>query len=191
VLDTRAPERRAHLPGDTNVWVFVLGDLVYFLGYFVIFMIYRIQDRAVFLASQQHLNVTIATVNTLVLLASSRSVALAVLATRASDHGRATRLLQVAGALGALFAVIKVFEWGTEISRGYTLTHDEFFMFYFMLTATHLFHVLLGLGVLAYLGLELRTPGRRRTWVVEAGAVYWHMVDLVWIFMFALIYLIR
>jgi len=51
--------------------------------------------------------------------------------------------------------------------------------------------VLLGLGVLVYLGLELRTPSRRRTWVVEAGAVYWHMVDLVWIFMFALIYLVR
>ena len=60
-----------------------------------------------------------------------------------------------------------------------------------MLTAAHLVHVLCGLGVLAYVVRELRYPARRRIWVVEAGAVYWHMVDLVWVFLFALLYLIR
>jgi nitric oxide reductase NorE protein len=191
VLESASPPRRAHLPGDINVWIFVLGDLVYFAGYFVIFMVYRVQNRSLFVESQQHLNVTAATVNTLVLLGSSCLVALGVQAARDREPDRATRLLVLAGGLGVVFVVIKVAEWVNEIRQGYTLTHDEFFMFYYMLTATHLVHVLSGLGVLIYLLRELRQPHRRRTWVVESGGVYWHMVDLVWIFMFALLYLMR
>ena len=183
--------RHVHLPGDFNIWVFVLGDLIYFAGYFVIFMVYRIQERSVFLASQEHLNVTAATVNTLVLLASSRYVALAVQATRTDEHRRASRLISLAALCGAVFSAMKVYEWWSESRSGYTLTHDEFFMFYYMLTGAHLFHVLLGLGVLGYVQRELRHPELRRTWVVEAGAVYWHMVDLVWIVLFALVYLMR
>ena len=188
-VDTATSARK--VPGDVDVWVFVLGDLVFFAAYFVIFMIYRIEHHRVFLDSQRHLNVTTGALNTLVLLASSRFVALAVQATRARDDRRATRLITLGGLCGVLFTLIKVFEWAREIGNGFTLPRNEFFMFYYMLTGVHLVHVILGIGGLLFVRHELREPDLRREWVVEAGATYWHMVDLVWIFIFALIYLMR
>ena len=186
-----SPDRRGKLPGDIDVWVFVLGDLAFFAAYFIIFMIYRTQNRSVFLDSQRHLNVTTGALNTLVLLASSWFVALAVQATRARDQRRATRLITLGGLCGVLFTLIKALEWTREISNGFTLPRNEFFMFYYMLTGVHLLHVVLGLFVLALVLRELRDPRLRRVSMVEAAATYWHMVDLVWVVIFALIYLMR
>jgi nitric oxide reductase NorE protein len=189
--DGAVSQRGVHLPGDINVWVFVLGDLIIFSAYFVIFMIYRTQERALFLQSQRHLNLTLGVINTLVLLASSRCVALAVQAARASDHRRAKRLIVYGGICGVTFVLIKAAEWAIEITDGFTLAKNNFFMFYFMLTGVHLFHVLLGLGILAFVFFELRVPRLRRVSVVEVGATYWHMVDLLWIIIFALVYVMR
>jgi nitric oxide reductase NorE protein len=130
-------------------------------------------------------------VNTLVLLASSRFVALAAQAARAADHRRALRLISAGAACGVVFIAIKIFEWVSEIHHGYTLSTNDFWMFYFMITGVHLFHVAFGLVVLGVIGVELRTPELRRPYVVEAGATYWHMVDLLWVVIFALIYLMR
>jgi nitric oxide reductase NorE protein len=182
---------REHLPGGVDIWVFVLGDLMFFAAYFVIFVVYRIQEPTLFLDSQRHLSLTTGVVNTLVLLASSRFVAMAVQATRAGDDRRATRLISYGGLCGVLFVLIKVFEWHSEISRGFTLPHNDFFMFYYMLTGVHLFHVLLGLGFLTLIVREIRSPAATRVWLVEAGATFWHMVDLLWVFIFALVYLMR
>jgi nitric oxide reductase NorE protein len=179
------------LPGDINVWVFVLGDLIIFPAYFVIFMIYRTQEHGLFLQSQRHLSLALGFINTLVLLASSRFVALAVQAARASDHRRAKHLIVYGGICGVTFVLIKTAEWAMEITGGFTLPKNNFFMFYFMLTGVHLFHVVLGLGILAMVFVELRMPKQRRVSVVEVGATYWHMVDLLWIIIFALVYVIR
>ena len=187
----RPASRRAHLPGGFDIWVFVLGDLVIFSAYFVIFMIYRHQEPHVFLASQRHLSLTLAVINTLVLLASSRFIALAVQAARASDHVRAIRLVCYSGACGALFILIKAFEWYHEIHNGHTLASNNFFMFYFMLTGVHVLHVVLGLIMLTIVLADLRNPKLRRVSVVEVGATYWHMVDLLWIIIFALLYVLR
>src|SRR4030088_323168 len=81
-------KKGAHLPGDSSMWVFVLGDLVIFSSYFIIFMVYRNQERQLFLESQQHLSLDIGIINTLVLLASSWFVARSVQSTRADDYGR-------------------------------------------------------------------------------------------------------
>ena len=177
--------------GDLNVWIFVLGDLVFFGAYYVIYMVYRHQETRVFLASQQHLSLIAGTLNTMVLLTSSRFVALAVQAARSGDRERARRLISYGGLLGVAFVAIKVFEWAYLISHGFTLTRNDFFMFYFMLTGVHLFHVLLGLVVLVVVNRELRSPEPSRSWIIESGAVYWHMVDLLWIGIFALLYLMR
>jgi nitric oxide reductase NorE protein len=181
----------ARLPGDKDMWVFVLGDLVIFAAYFLVFMIYRVEHRALFLESQRHLNLKTGAVNTLVLLASSRFVALAVVAARASDHRRATRLLSSGIVCAVVFIGIKVGEWATEIGHGFTLPRNAFFMFYYSLTGVHLLHVLLGILVLAIALYDQRNPRLRRVSVVEAGAVYWHMVDVLWIAIFALVYLMR
>jgi nitric oxide reductase NorE protein len=184
-------KKGAHLPGDSSMWVFVLGDLVIFSSYFIIFMVYRNQERALFLESQQHLSLDIGIINTLVLLASSWFVARSVQSTRAGDHGRAIRLIIGGGTCGVLFALIKAYEWTSKLSQGLTFPSNDFFMFYYMLTGVHLFHVLLGLVILTVVFFELRNPKLRRISMVETGATYWHMVDLLWIVLFALLYVMR
>jgi nitric oxide reductase NorE protein len=174
------------------MWVFVLGDMVIFGVYFVIFMIERTRERSLFLASQRHINATVGVVNTLVLLTSSWFVARAVLALRMNDRRRATRFTYAGASCGVAFMVIKAFEWHSEVSRGYTFGRNDYFMFYFALTGVHLLHVLIGLIVLAVVVRELRKPDDEcRTEIVEAGATFWHMVDLLWIVVFALVYVMR
>jgi nitric oxide reductase NorE protein len=184
-------QRTAHLPGDGSMWVFVLGDLVIFGAFFIIFMVYRTQEHRLFLESEQHLSLGIGVLNTLVLITSSWFVARGVAAIRAGDHRRAVRLTAGGGVCGVLFILIKCYEWSAKISQGLTLPHNDFFMFYYMLTGVHLFHVALGLVVLAVVIIDVRNPKRRRIAVAEAGATYWHMVDLLWIVLFALLYVMR
>lgn len=185
---------RDHLPGDGAIWVMVLGDLIIFGSYFVIFMVHRAMAPQEFLAAQQHLNLTIGAVNTLVLLTSSWFVARSVVAARAGDIAAALRLTYFGGACGVVFIAIKGYEWTTKITQGYSLGNsafDEFFNFYYMLTGVHLFHVLLGLLILGIVVRELRNPQKRRVSMVESGAVYWHMVDLLWVVIFGLLYVMR
>jgi nitric oxide reductase NorE protein len=190
---SRAPARarQAHLPGDLNIWVFVLGDLVFFGAYFVIFMIYRHRDPAVFFQGQQHLSLFTGALNTLVLLASSRFVASAVQSTREGRYEQALSQVLWGGLCGVTFIAIKGVEWAHEITQGFTLPHNQFFLFYYMLTGVHLVHVLLGLVFLGLVARELQAGVQSRLWLVESGATYWHMVDLLWIAIFALLYLMR
>ncbi|MFY1621345.1 cytochrome c oxidase subunit 3 family protein [Micromonospora sp. WMMD736] len=180
-----------HLPGDGSMWVFVLGDLVIFASYFIVFMIYRNQQHDLFLASQQHLSVTVGVANTLALLTSSWFVARGVLAARAGDPARAMRLTVYGGLCGVAFIGLKAYEWATKIGEGLTFPSNDFFMFYYLLTGVHVFHVALGLVFLAVVYFELRNPKYRRMTMVETGATYWHMVDLLWIVIFALLYVMR
>lgn len=184
-------ESDVHLPGDRHIWIMVLGEVAIFGVYFVIFMVCRGRDPHAFLASQQHLSLNIGIVNTLVLLTSSWFIARAVVATRASEHASAIRLIRLGGACGVLFILIKSYEWSAEVAQGHNITNTDFFSFYYMLTGVHLFHVALGLLILGIALRELGNPRRRRTAMVEASATYWHMVDLLWIVIFALLYVIR
>ncbi|MBV8177883.1 MAG: cytochrome c oxidase subunit 3 [Mycobacterium sp.] len=189
---TRAEgQRRVHLPGDIHMWVMVLGDLIIFGAYFIMFMIFRSMNPQGFLTSEQHLNINIGVLNTLVLLASSWFIARSVQATRADDHAYALQLTYLGGLCGVAFMAIKAYEWSTEIAQGYTISTNDFFMYYYMLTGVHVFHVALGLLILGITVRELRNPRRRRMFMVEAGATYWHMVDLLWIVIFALLYVMR
>jgi nitric oxide reductase NorE protein len=181
----------AHLPANKDMWVFVLGDLVIFGSYFIIFMIYRNQERDLFLASQQHLSLNVGVLNTLVLVASSWFVARSVQLTRAGDYGRAMRLTVFGGLCGVAFILIKAYEWSSKIGHGFTFGSNDFFTFYYMLTGVHLFHVALGLVFLGVTYFELRNPKFRRVTMVETGATYWHMVDLIWVVIFALVYVMR
>ena len=180
-----------HVPGDAHMWVMVLGDLIIFGAYFIIFMVYRAMEPQEFLRSQEHLNINIGVLNTLVLLASSWFVARSVQAARGGDHALALRLTYLGGLCGVAFIAIKAYEWSTKIAQGYTISSNDFFMFYYMLTGVHLFHVSLGLLILSITARELRNPRRRRISMVESGATYWHMVDLLWVVIFALLYVMR
>jgi nitric oxide reductase NorE protein len=186
-----APARRApSLPGDAGIWVFALGDMVIFAAYFVIFMVYRGHQQAAFLAGERHLSLASGAVNTL-LLAGSRFVALAVAAARAGQARRARRLIGAGGLCGAAFLLVKAHEWYSLTGAGLTVQHGNFYMFYYAFTGVHLLHVLAGLVALGVMRAELRRPAGPRAWLIEAGAIYWHLVDLLWIILFALLYLVR
>jgi nitric oxide reductase NorE protein len=179
------------VPGSINMWLFVVGELFIFAFYFFVYMMYRTRATGAFVESQQHLDLAVGAGNTVVLLTSSYLVALAVQAARDGSHDRARRLVRWTVALGVVFMTVKLGEWAHEVRRGHTFPSDDFFMFYFALTGVHLFHLVMGLGILGLVLLELRTPTLRRQFVVEAAGTYWHMVDVVWIVLFALLYVLR
>lgn len=183
-------EAKQHLPGEASIWLFVIGDMVIFSCYFAAYLYDRARDHATFLQAQQHLSQNMGVVNTLTLLTSSLFVALSIQAARAGEFVVASRFLAFGGSCGAGFILIKAYEWYLELSAGYAITSGAFFMHYYMITGLHFFHVLLGLIILTMLRIELR---RRipRVQVLEVGATYWHMVDFLWILIFALVYLMR
>lgn len=184
-------ETTGHLPGEPSMWFFVLGDLLIFGAYFVGYMYYRGQNPELFLESQEQLNLNIGIVNTVVLLTSSLLVALGTQAARAGKTTDAHRLCCAALAFGALFPLLKIFEYVPEITAGLTPGTNLFFMYYYVLTGMHLSHVLLGLVILWFVIRDLRGPATPRILFVESGATYWHMVDVVWLVLFALLYLMR
>jgi nitric oxide reductase NorE protein len=188
--DRVATSQRAHLPGDGHMWVMVLGDLVIFGAYFLIYMVHRAMAPEVFLAAQQHLDITVGVINTIVLLTSSLFVVRSVYAARAGRPRDAIRLTYAAGACGVVFVAIKAYEWTEEIGAGHTVS-NPFFSFYFVLTGVHMLHVALGLLILGVSVREMRSPLRRRVSLVEQGATYWHMVDLLWMVIFGLLYVMR
>ena len=180
----------SHLPGDGHMWVMVLGDLVIFGAYFIIYMVHRAMTPQAFLSAQQHLNVTVGVINTVVLVTSSLLVARGVYAARAGQFDRAIRLLYATATCGVAFVAVKAYEWTAEIAAGHTAS-NSFFSFYYVLTGVHMFHVALGVVILGVCVRELGSPLRRRVSFVEQGATYWHMVDLLWIAIFGLLYVMR
>ncbi|SEH53201.1 nitric oxide reductase NorE protein [Mycolicibacterium rutilum] len=188
--DSHPKPTNGRLPGDVDMWVMVLGDLIIFGGYFIVFMVYRAMNPAEFLAAQQHLDINLGVLNTVILLTSSWFVARSVLAARSGNPAQAIRLVYAGGGCGLLFMAVKGYEWFAKITAGHT-NSDMFYAFYYVLTGVHLIHVLIGLIVLGVVVRELRNPGRRRASLVESGAVYWHMVDLLWVVIFGLLYVMR
>lgn len=188
------PERntkaRGHIPGDASMWFFVIGDLLIFGVYFIGYMYYRTQDTELFLQSQARLNLDIGALNTIVLLTSSLFVALGTTAVRGGKTSGGVRLFGIALAIGAAFPVLKLFEYVPEITAGLTPGTNLFFMYYFVMTGLHLCHVLLGLVILSFVVRNLKSTKPRMSFV-ETAATYWHMVDVLWLVLFALLYLMR
>jgi nitric oxide reductase NorE protein len=178
-------------PGQWAMWVFVFGDMFIFAGWFTFYMIARLQQPEAFLESQHALNQTIGMLNTLILLFSSFFIALCVHAAREGRHKQAERYTWIAFIGGAAFILAKIFEWSEKMAHGHTFDANAFFMFYYFLTGVHVFHVFIGLIVLGIVIRETRTPAFRSQEIVETGATYWHMVDFIWVIIFALLYLMR
>lgn len=191
IQDVRNAKVHDHIPGESSMWFFVIGDLLIFGVYFVAYMYYRGQDHELFLQSQARLNLDIGAINTVVLLTSSLFVALGTSAARAGKTADGVRLFGIALLLGAAFPLLKMFEYVPEIIAGVTPGANLFFMYYFVMTGLHLCHVLLGLVILSFVIRNLRGAVKPNMSFVETGATYWHMVDVLWLILFALFYSMR
>lgn len=183
------------MPGETGIWVLVGGDLLLFSVFFIVLLAYRADNTTLFVNSQRSLDQFIGALNTLLLLTSSLFVALAVKAARSGTASArsAPRLIAAAAVFGSGFVIVKALEWSARFAAGQTVSTNDFFMFYFMYTGIHLLHVLLGLFVLTMLFFVARRPSLDAGAVrlLEAGGIFWHLVDLLWIILFALFYLLK
>jgi nitric oxide reductase NorE protein len=175
------------------IWTFITADVMAFGLFFLLFMIERAHTPGLFSRSAALLDSRLGLLNTLILVTSGWFTVLAVQAARRGDRGGVGRYLLLAFGVGAGFAVSKVAEYAGKISHGITMLSNEFFTFYFFLTGLHFLHFLVGMGVLAMLWLRVRREapdGPMLGWI-ESGGIYWHMVDLLWIMLFPLLYLLR
>jgi len=193
---------KAHVPGEVGIWVFILGDMAIFGLFFIVFVYYRELNIELFLQSQATLNQNYGAINTLFLLASSWFVAMAVDDMRSKTTRLAPRFFVLAMLCGLGFAVVKIIEYREKITAGITLTTNDFYMYYYIFTGLHFLHVLIGMGVLVFLWFKARAAVRRvadtsiaekenEMMLIESGASYWHMVDLLWVVLFPLLYLMK
>jgi nitric oxide reductase NorE protein len=183
-----------HFPGESGIWVFIAGDLLIFGLFFGTYLYYQGHERVLFVEAQRELSQAIGIINTILLLTSSWFIASAVQQVRIGARDRAARLVALALMCGAGFLIDKGIEWSQLIGSGYTLTTNNFYMLFFMFTGIHGLHVLVGMGVLTYLWMRIRGGVRSDgsdIIAVESGAIFWHLVDLLWIVLFALLYLVQ
>lgn len=189
---SRAGVRHERRATDGEIWLFVLGDLLIYGLLFFLFAYAAARSPEDFSAGRALLSRPIAFVNTLLLLTSSWLVARGLCHVRTGEVAKAIRFLKAAIACGAGFVCLKVTEYALKIIDGWYLTSNEFLMYYYILTGLHLLHVLAGLVVLVFMLHLLRarrvSVGGPQT--LESCAVFWHLVDLLWLLIFPLLYLI-
>lgn len=181
------------LPGDLAMWCFILAELLVFGIFFLAYAFARARNVELFNASQLALDRVSGAINTVVLITSSYFV---VRATQAIGHGdgrRCARWLFAALGCGGIFVVLKLIEFAAKVEAGITMSTNTFYMFYLGLAFFHFMHVVLGMVILAAVAMKAWKGGysAHEHAGVETGAAYWHMVDLVWIVLFPLIYVLH
>lgn len=184
-----APAVHPRAPG---IWAFIAADCAGFAIFFLVFMTERMKEPLLYDESARHLDIPLGVVNTLILISSSWLVALAITALEQGKRERAGRLLLFGLGVASLFAVFKIIEYQDKVAGGITPVTNSFYSFYFILTGVHFLHYLIGLAVLIAMLVTLRrTNGSAEgTGWLESGALYWHMVDLLWLFLFPMLYLL-
>lgn len=191
---TEQSRRAGYVPGQPDMWAFVLFETMVFTAYLGFYLFYRARSPELFLHSQAHLDLHVGVLNTLVLLLSSWSVARCVQSSRARDYPAALRDVVLTVVFAAVFALCKVFEWNRLVRTGHGLDSDDFFTYYFFLTGIHFVHLLIGfvaLGIIVYRLRVTRRGASESQMLVETCATYWHTVDFLWVLIFALLYVVR
>jgi cytochrome c oxidase subunit III len=200
-FDTLEQQHSANVLG---MWIFLATEVMLFGGMFLAYTVYSAMYGPTFEEASKHQNLVAGTINTAVLLISSLMVVLAVRSAQLGQRRSVMRFLAIAIGLGILFLCIKGFEyyqhWQEGLVPGLNYTYDGpnpnqaalFFFLYFVMTGLHAIHMTIGVGILAFFWLRVRhghylvdyyTP-------VDIGGLYWHFVDIIWLFLFPLLYLI-
>lgn len=192
VAEPRTTEDGTRVPGEEGLWVFVLGDMCIFGLFFGTLVVTLTKQPQMYAAAQDQLHPGLGILNTVLLLTGSLLV---VRGLRRLGDGTpvAARLFSVAFVCAIGFAAVKVTEYSLLIRAGHTGGSNDFFMYYFVFTGIHLAHLAIGAAVMLFLVRTARLPelSERRVLAAECGGIYWHMVDLLWLVLFPLLYLVR
>ena len=194
-----------HSAATLGMWVFLATEVLFFGGMFACYLVYRVLYGGAFAAGSREMNLTLGSINTAVLLCSSLTMVLAVHSTQHDRRSRSIVFLVLTMVLGATFLGIKGVEYAQKFREhlvpgvdfqfaGPQSDHVQiFFILYFLLTGFHALHLTIGIGVLSVIILRASrkdfSPGYFSP--VEVAGLYWHFVDIVWIFLYPLLYLIR
>lgn len=186
-----------------GLWLFLFSELILFGGMFIIYAVYRFKHPEEFRLAAAELDPFIGTVNTIVLLTSSLTVAMSITAIQQGKKYFSMVLLGTTLILALVFLVIKYYEWAHKISIGiYPQSPDLltkppgeilYFGLYYVMTGLHALHIIIGMAVLAVMFVFI-AKGKINQYSfvrLEAGGLYWHLVDIIWIFLFPLFYLIQ
>ncbi len=181
------------LPGDLAIWFFIMAELLVFGLFFIVYVFVRSNNLELFNSSQLELHRIAGVINTIALITSSYFIALAVHYIKQNNVKRTGIMYLLALAMGLVFVVVKMWEYSHVFGAGIHLSTNTFYTFYISLTFFHFMHVMMGMIILAsnYWFLRQGKYSAEDHIGIETGASYWHMVDLVWIVLFPLVYVIR
>ncbi|MBK1717348.1 cytochrome c oxidase subunit 3 [Thiocystis violacea] len=190
---TIATHQDRYPPGDLAIWIFILAELAVFAIFFAAYAFARMGDVALFDHYQATLDKDAALLNSLALITGSYCVVRALAAMREDHRAASVRWLIAALGMGTLFLVVKSLEYAHHLAAGVRLSTNTFYMFYLSLTFFHFMHVIMGMVILAAVAWKAHRGGysAREHTGMETGGVYWHMVDLVWLILFPLVYVMR
>ncbi len=186
-----------------GLWLFLFSELILFGGMFIIYAVYRFMHAEEFRLAAAELDPFIGTINTMILLTSSLTVAMSITAIQQGKKYLSMALASTTLVLAVVFLVNKYFEWSHKISIGIYPQSPElmnkpqgeilYFGLYYVMTGLHAIHVIIGMAVLGFMLVFIAKGSINRGSFVklEAGALYWHLVDIIWIFLFPLFYLIH
>lgn len=181
----------AAAPGDPGLWMFLSADVCMFGLFFLIFVWERARAVTAFEESRRLLDPTVGMANTLFLLTASWFMVGAVHAVRRRRRRAVRRYVVLAFLAGTGFGVLKLSEYVGKIGAGITMLTNDFFTYYFVFTGVHFLHFVGGMVMLVVLFLRMGAAREGEVLWTESIASYWHMVDLLWLMLFPLLYLMR
>jgi len=196
-------EHRDDQASRIGMWLFIFTELMLFSGLFLVFSVFRYKYSESFHLAAQELDVATGTINSIILLLSGMTMGTAFLANRNGDKKLSLAMLALTMMLGTVFLVVKYFEWTAKFSHGLFPGSKDliglssgdvmFFGLYFFMTGLHALHLIIGLVFIAIvmhsIAAERIHPGNYA--LLDNCSLYWHMVDLIWIFLFPIFYLIN
>jgi len=195
-------EHRDDIGSKLGMWLFIFTELLLFGGLFVVYAVYRSMNSEAFHLAGQELDVTIGTVNTIILLVSSATIAMSITAIQKNNKKLTLIFIAITIILALVFLVNKWFEWGAKFEHGLFPGSEfleqlgtgdiMFFGLYFFMTGLHAFHIIVGMVILGFMFFKVKNNKLTHDnfQLLENGGLYWHLVDLIWIFLFPLFYLI-
>ena len=183
-----APRSARILPGETGLWIFIFTELALFALFFSLAAWNKAGAPEAFRQGRSQFSLTMGMINTLVLLTGSWAVAMGTRVV--ADPRRAARLVYVAALTGVIFLLLKFVEWNHHLQAGHSITKNIYYTWYFFLTGFHALHVI---GAVIFLGVIAGRSRRAQPSshaLIEAAGCYWHLVDLLWVGIFVVLYLL-